>query len=241
MKMKIKGDGILKWVALIVAIVGGVPGLVSICQKYEKPRITVHFDKGHSFMAFVLSSKKEHFGKLALGCTNLWIVGERKITTFKDISCYLYIENNWYKGVREGLQTTNRIRDHHTSDPMLILGNSKDNIIVRDWYSYRPSVDYFDLKEGKVHKICVSFLFDLDYKKLNNISKMKFVIEDFLGNNYEYEEKFDINLINCINKNIWVIDLPLQNIDDVQSLMRDGNPTHEEVEKYLKSTHKSKT
>ncbi|MGO9146624.1 MAG: hypothetical protein ACLQDF_09670 [Desulfomonilia bacterium] len=228
---------LIAWFSLAVALLGGVPGIISIKNDLFKTAIEISYDKNNSFLALLASDQKERFDKKVVGFYGIRFVGSGDApTTVSAIRFYIKVRGEWVEGKQIELQT-NYVADKKT--PCLIMGNTKDNLVVVNWINFREFYGEYYIERGKVFPFNVAFMFDLPEDDIVSSKKWKFVVTDHLRK--QYSTNIDSpEIVSWIGKNTLVFDCHLEKPEDVQELLKNRHLDYNKLQEFLQSKHSSK-
>lgn len=188
---------IIPWIALSIALFGGIPGILTLKTFLNKTSIKTTFDRENSRFVPILSQNNQMAGKTALILLRILIVGtgerDARIANLTTSVCY---KGKWIPGVRMHPKV------HETPDSE---GISKKHIIVMfkedadtsaslrmAWYEFEPG--QYILGYGEPTAFSFACYYDIPGEDLNAITKLRIRIYDYLGNCY----KTDVGTANMM-------------------------------------------
>lgn len=186
---------------LLIAALGGVPGIILIIKAIYKTSIKVTFDEGQSFICPIDSDNDKINNQCCFGFYKLFLVGHGdKPTTPKAITFSIRKGCQWVEGSRIILKT-HKIKD---VDSCAILSNGIDTIVIMNWCEFAASEDA--LKHGEPLTKSVAFCFALTLDEIRKCKYMRFVIEDYFEKTYKSKVRIKPELYKSIEKNFKIID-----------------------------------
>ena len=88
-------------IALAIALIGGIPGILGIIDYWKRTSIKIDFDHNQSMAGRIYSSNHSLNGKLALLIYRITITGSGlKPAYFRDINLVIKLNNRWIEGRR---------------------------------------------------------------------------------------------------------------------------------------------
>lgn len=90
---------LLAIVAVVIALVGGIPGYIEIRNKWIRSAFEVQFDKNNSFACFIDSPGGERDGKLAVLLGRVEVIGKGSSPSFlARVEVYVRCGRRWVLG-----------------------------------------------------------------------------------------------------------------------------------------------
>jgi len=186
-----KGINWVSWIALSVALIGGVPGFIGIIDYFNRTSIKIIFNKEQSIACRIDTSNKILKNKLAILLYRVTITGGGLQPAYiRDINLAIRLNNNWVQGKRftpKQFDTTNKMgitkkfismRHRTTHDRLNAIG----------WNPFVPGQK--GLQHGEPDSFSFASYFDIDEKDFDKWDQLKIVVLDYLG--HEYEDIIDI-------------------------------------------------
>lgn len=228
---------LIAWFSLVIALLGGVPGIISIKNDLFRTAIAISYDKNNSFLALLASDQKDRFGKKVIGFYGIRFVGSGEApTTVSNIRFYIKVKGKWLEGKRIDLHT-NQVGDGKTR--CLVTGNTEDNIVLVNWVNFREFYGEYYIDRGKTLPFNVAFMFDLSEDDIVGSKKWKFIVTDHLRKEYSTTINSP-EILSLISKNTLVFDCHLGKPDDVQELLKDRPLDYNKLQEFLRSKYNYK-
>ncbi len=202
---KVKNRGNFSYIAiisLIIALVGGVPGILSVWNYFNRSSVKIMFDEKESLGCVIKNSQKPDLdGKLALLLYGVTIVGKgnQKFVAY-DVNVQIYGNGKWYKGIRfYPVQKEIRKKNGQTSNAIRILvGPLKltkrfpmtsykrvilvhDSLYICDWHNFEPGIS---VGFGEPKTFMLAVYFPRAPVNLSIYDRLKIVVRDYIGNAY---------------------------------------------------------
>lgn len=232
-----KSTSLIAWISLMVALLGGVPGIISIKNDLFKTAIKINYDKNNSFIALLISDKQDRYGKMVIGFNGLqFIASGEDPTTVTNIRFYIKVNKKWIEGKRIELQT-NQFGGERSRG--LVTGNSIQIITLLKWTDFKDFYGNYYIDPGKTLNCKAAFMFDLSANDIENSNKWKFIATDHLSK--EHSTIIDSpQVYSLVKHNIYVFDCHLKKPEDVHELLKDGDLDYIKLQNFLrsKSNHK---
>jgi hypothetical protein len=200
---------VISVISLVVALVGGVPGVLEVYKYLTRSSVEVGFSEGQSFMCPISSDKAHLNGKMAVGFYDLYVMGRgSEPTPIKNIDFYLNHKGKWIKGTRFS------IHRHRESDGK---GGTWECILLASECCVIHVSGWDELLEGDVRKIeyvelghhvrgTISYYFDLKANEIKECKKLKFVVTDYFDNEYTYVDQIPNFPLTFLDDGFEVID-----------------------------------
>lgn len=239
-KLSIKSTSLIAWLSLIVALLGGVPGIISI--KNDIFRFKIEVNIGEALLTPLISINKDRFSKNVLCFRSMRLVGDgEKATSVRDIRFFIDIKDKWVEGKRIDIRL-NKLGIMKT--PGLILGSTNDTLCIADWIGFKGFLGEYYIEPGKTVPIDIVFMFDLPEKEILNADCWKVVVYDHHGEKYITKFKrsqISTKLSNLYDKSMVLFDCPLENTSDVQRFLQlYKHPTYSNLQSFLRSKKEHK-
>ena len=231
----LKNPTVIALLSLIVALVGGIPGLMSIKRDIFKTRVDVSYDKEHTFLTRIVSDQKARHGKRVIVFYALRFFGSGEVpTTIKNIELYVKIGWRWLKGTRIDLYLN---KFPGQTNGSIVLGNTIESWVIVDWTNFRGFLGQYYIERGKTVPFNVAFMFDIDESQIENSRKWQIVITDFAEE--KYTTTIDSPEVRSLftTKNLALFDCYLGKPDDVQKLLKERALSYQMIQNFLTSKY----
>ncbi len=227
---------LIAWLSLCVALMGGLPGLISIKKEFFGTSVDVAYDKNRSFLAQLASDHKERFGKKVIGFYGIRFVGTRDFPlTIKNVQFYVRMGWRWVEGERIDLYTNY----FGPQGSVLVSGNTKDNLMLVGWVNFKPFGGDYYIERGKTVPFNIAFMFDLPEREIANSTQWKFTVTDYADKKYtttiDHPELTFLSSTNTV-----VFDCYVKTSDDVQELLKDRTLSYKKIQRFLTSKYRYK-
>lgn len=233
-------------ISLIVALAGGIPGIITSVNYFNRPKINVSFDDKNSFIALLASDNKDHNGKKAIGFYEIKFVGGETPTTVKNVQFFIKIKRNFISSEWvEGKQFSIHTNDFEDKKNCIVFGGTERDIILTDWVDFKNnSINYF-IERGKASQFNVMFEFNNSLKEIKDASAWKFIVTDHYNNRQEIVVKHPTTTNMAISddsaKHV-LFDCYLKSPKDVFEILKGANPNyieinHLKIQQFLKTKY----
>ena len=230
----LKNPTVIAVLSLVIALVGGIPGFLTIKNDLFKARVDVAYDKEHTFLAMIASDQKERHGKRVIGFYGLRFFGSGETaTTIKNIELYIKIGWRWVQGTRIDLHTNHFSGAERRSD-VILLGNKAEVLVLTESANFRGFLGQYYIERGKTVPFNVAFMFDIHEREIEDSKRWQFVITDFADK--KYTTTIDSPKVqSVIAKNLVLFDFYLANGADIEELLKDRVLDYRMIQKFLTS------
>ena len=237
---------LLPLISLVVALFGGIPGIISALNYIKKSKVTVSYDHQQSFIALLASDKKNHTGNKVIGFYEIKFVGGEITSTVKNIQFSIKGKRKWFsRGWYEGKQLhlrTNDLADHKLC---VVFGGTEKSIVLTDWINFKNDSDQHYIKQGETSVFNIAFEFDKSVKNINEAAEWKFLITDHSNKKYETKIKFPVTTnmtINDSSAKYILFDCYLNSSSDTFEILKDINSdvvdiNYLKIQSFLKSKY----
>ena len=200
---------IIPWIALSIALFGGIPGILALKTFLNKTSVKITFDSENSKFVPISSQNNQMAGKTALILLRILIVGtgerDAYIANLTTSVCY---KGKWIPGVRMHPKV------HETPDSE---GISKKHIIVKfkedadtsaflrmAWYEFEPG--QYILGYGESTAFSFACYYDIPGEDRYAITKLRIRIYDYLGNSYQTDVGTDSMMFTKLEEAVLLAD-----------------------------------
>ncbi len=178
---------ILPIAAVVVALLGGIPGIINIINHFKTTKLDVQFDEKNSIACYIKRNNNKLDGKLSLLLYRLTITGKGLVPSYvKTISLYLKVNKRWLDG-ENFIPTEYSVKDKNDVENrclVLIRQNADDKLVtfLGSWKNFRSGEE--KLEYGQPLVISQGAVFDISYDDYDKCEKIKILVTDYLGNRY---------------------------------------------------------
>lgn len=177
----------LSIVALVIALIGGVPGIIALVDYYKRSSIQIGFNQEQSLACRIRSETPTIDGKPVILLYLMTITGKRLQPSYlREINHSIKMKGKWFSG-REfaPLQRDHTDKNGVTKKAVhLRLERPHDhlNILVASWENFRPGQK--GLSYGEPEDFSYAAYFDIDANEFTQCRKLRILVIDYLGNKY---------------------------------------------------------
>lgn len=215
MKHNVKGKNTIAWLALFIALFGGIPGAVNLIKDIWSTNVDIAF-KDKPLAGTILSNSHTRNGKPGVFFYKVSFVGKgEKPTTIRSVDLYLGFDDEWKKGVYFAPVTNS----YKGLEKWLFTGTVFDNILVGEWDNFLTDTEA-ELPYGRQHTYCLGFYFEETLPPFETCNKWKIVVFDVFGNKYQFTK--DSPLLSNFKKgaDIYIFDINVDSPDDLRNLIK---------------------
>ena len=191
---------------MIIAAVGGVPGIIGIINLYKKSSIKIDFDDKNS-MVCIIDTKTNLRNKLAVLLYSITITGKGVQPSYiAEILVAVRKEKQWVQGKRFIPSQSDKKDPNEITKKAVHLRFERpreetDNIYIASWNDFAPG--QIGLKYGEPVIFSAGFYFDLERQDLEKIDKLKIIVTDYIGNTYK--KIFDADFVIKKSQNFYLV------------------------------------
>jgi hypothetical protein len=173
--------------ALLIAILGGVPGLFALRDYYYRSSIKIEFD-GQQSVACRIKSNDHLKDKLSILLYNLTIVGKGIQPAYlRDINLAIKVDGNWLQGAKFFPAQANQTDKTGVTMKAVHLRLEKqtdhDDIFIAGWNDFVPGQS--GIQYGQPSKYSVAAAFNMNEKAFSEATHLRLTITDYMGNEYK--------------------------------------------------------
>ena len=174
-------------VALIIALFGGIPGIIGVVDYFKRSLITIGFDPANSLACRINSTATSIGGKPAILLYRITITGKGLQPSYlREIGLALKINGQWINGKQFiPLQRDKTDKNGITKKAVHLRfqkPNGHDEIFVANWENFHPGQK--GLGYGEPSHFSYAAYFDIDPNEFSKCQKLQIVVTDYLGNDY---------------------------------------------------------
>lgn len=185
----------LALLGLVIALFGGVPGIINIRNEWRRSAFDVRFDERNSLACFVESPVRDRDGKLAILLYRVTVVGKGSGPSFlADVTLQVRCGGEWVRGkLFQPIRFPETDKNGITKDAVRIrLGNSSesDQMLIASWEDFRPGEVALDF--GEPMTFSVASTFHVEPADYSSCDLLRIDLVDFLGKRYRKRiDKFE--------------------------------------------------
>lgn len=178
--------------ALVIALIGGVPGIFNVIDYFNRIEVKIVFDYENSTVCLIDSKNKDFENKFCVLLYRISVVGKGNHPSYiKDIRIAINYKGEWVEGKRF-FPTQRKQTDKNGITKKCIQLNliNKEPVVIgflADWKDFKPQVK--GLESGEPNTFSYAAMFDIK-ENYEDCSKLKITITDYLEN--EYKQYVDI-------------------------------------------------
>lgn len=201
-------------IALFLALVGGIPGIIQTCNHFSQPALSIVYDADNSIGCFIESDNAELNGKLVVILYRITTVGKGSKPVFiKELNLYLKCKDEWLKGeflrpeIKEVSNKKGEIRNaimlRHRNGAGVII----DTTYVAGWINFSSGDK--SLKYGEPEKFSIAIFFENHINEYDSCKKLRIHVADYLNNTFKKEidvwknmegSRYQLSLFNTFNR-----------------------------------------
>lgn len=175
-------------ITLIIALVGGVPGVLQSIEFFNKTSAKILFDPDNSRFIPISSHKKELADKTALVLLEIKVVGagERSIY-IAGLTTSVYYEGRWIRGIPFFPELHEKTDSEGIAKRYLKVTHKRDEdttvVTYMNWNAFKAGQNV--LSYGEPAAFSYVCYYDIPGEDRHAISRLRVRINDYLGNSYE--------------------------------------------------------
>ena len=178
---------IIAILGFVVALIGGIPGILEIRNKWKRSAFEVLFDKENSLACFVRSPIAERKGKLAILLYRVTVVGKGSSPSFlSKIQAHVQCNGKNILGSQfHPFQFSKTDKEGIAKEAICIsIGASPkpDRLFLGDWSNFKPGSS--GLEYGQPLSFSTAFCFDVSSDEYANCKSLKIELFDYHGTGY---------------------------------------------------------
>jgi len=177
----------LSIVALIIALFGGIPGIIGVVDYFKRSSFTIGFDPNNSLACRINSTTAYIGGKPAILLYRITITGKGLQPSYlREIRLELKIGGHWINGTQFAPLQRDETDIKGITKKALHLRfqkpNDHDDIFVADWVNFHTGQK--GLGYGEPSHFSYAAYFNIDPNEFGKCQKLRIVVTDYLGNDY---------------------------------------------------------
>lgn len=181
---------IISFIALAIALFGGIPGILTLKSFLNKTSVKIIFDRDNSRFVPISSQNAQVDGKTALILLQVRVVGTGELDAYiSNIETSVRYKSRWIPGKR----MRPKLGERKDSNGILKkwaevrYRKDKDTIIVvcMNWKEFKPG--QYELGYGESTAFSFACYYDIPGEDRYAITKLRVRICDYLGNSYQIE------------------------------------------------------
>jgi hypothetical protein len=200
---------VVSMISMLIALVGGIPGILEVYRYLTRSSIKVGFSEGQSFMCPIASDKAHLNGKMAVGFYDLYVMGlGSDPTPIKSIDFYLKHEGKWVKGTRFFIHKNRSTDSRGETSECILLASECCVIHVSGWDELLEGdvrrIEYVEL--GHHVRGTISYYFNLNKNEIRKCNQLKFIVNDYFDNKHTYVDQIPDFIFSFLDNGFEVID-----------------------------------
>jgi hypothetical protein len=178
----------IAWLALVVAFVGGVPGLINTADYFRRNSLKINFDSAQSVACGIQTDNPKVANKLAVVLYRINITGHGMHPMYlRELRIELKINNNWIVGshivpklftVTNILGTEVKAIHLRTVEPTATM-----TLVLEEWNEIGPNSR--SLQYGEPLNGSYAAIFDVEQQQFQHCDQLRITATDYLGHEYE--------------------------------------------------------
>ena len=198
--------GLVSWIALSVAFIGGIPGIIGFIDYYKRTSIKIDFDEQQSIACRIDTMNNNLKGKIAILLYRITITGKGLQPAYiREVNIAIKANSKWIEGKRFNPMQSDKTDNMGVTMRAVHLriqkSKSYDDLYIADWNDFTPGDK--GLQYGEPAFFSYASYFDISQQDLEGCKLFRIIITDFLGN--EYKEIIDATSITRGFNNIFLI------------------------------------
>lgn len=191
-------------ITIIIGIFALIPIYFLIQEKRKRKGFDFDFSYKNLTIIPITSSNKRINSKIAICIYNMDIVNKNTFdTTIKKIELVLKYHNKILKTYLHNVATGSLLN----GDKAVLLNNGIDNIILMKWSNINEGIiSKKVLSSGGIFSGSAVFIVEKQISNLQDISELKLVLYDYLGNKSSKVIRIDQSMFTGLQKRFKVID-----------------------------------
>jgi len=178
-------DRFLALLALGIALIGGVPGVISSCDYIGRRGLQVNFDPAQSGATGIDTTDPRFTNKVALVLYRINITGHGlQVNYVKDMSIEARVDGQWISTSR----LIPKFFDATNAPGKFVYvrnaGPSGAGIAMLNWYQIGFEDKPIPLQFGEPLNFSYAALLNIEKEKFHNCDKLKIKVTDYLGRSY---------------------------------------------------------
>ncbi len=180
------------WLALAIAILGGIPGLISTTNYFKRSSLAVNFNEAQSFACGLQTDDARLTNKLAIVLYQINITGTGSQPTFaREMRIEARINNEWITGnhiTPKLFNDTNRVGSvgkaiHVETKRITPPFVTVTKMVLEDWNERWNEIGA-SLQYGQPLNFSYAAFFNVEPSQFPNCDQIKLVVTDYLGHEY---------------------------------------------------------
>ena len=180
----------MKWlsiVALVIALIGGVPGIIALVDYWKRSSIQIGFNAENSVACRIRSDSQTINGKPAILLYIMTVTGKGLQPSYlREINLSIKIKGKWISGMQfMPLQREKTDKNGVTKKAVHLRFRKPDvynDIFIASWEDFRRGQK--GLSYGEPTEFSYAAYFDIDTKEFTQCKKLRIFVIDYLNNKY---------------------------------------------------------
>ena len=200
---------IISLIALGIALVGGIPGILALIAFFNKTSAKIIFDSDNSRFVPISSHNAKVAGKTALILLRIQIVGAgERDTHIANLTTSVCYKGKWIPGVRMHPKVHETPDSEGISKKHIDLKFKKDadtpGTLHMAWYEFEPG--QYALGYGESTAFSFACYYDIPGEDRYAITKLRIRIYDYLGNSYQTDVGTDSMMLEKLEDVVLLAD-----------------------------------
>lgn len=183
----------MKWlsiVALVIALIGGVPGIIALVDYCNRSSIQIGFNQENSVACRIRSESQTINGKPAILLYYMTVTGKGLQPSYlREINLSIKIKGKWISGWQfTPLQRDKTDKNGVTKEAVHLQlekpDGGHDDIFVASWEDFRRGQK--GLSRGEPTDFSYAAYFDIDASEFTQCRKLRILVIDYLNNKYSH-------------------------------------------------------
>lgn len=179
-------------IALLIALLGGIPGIIGVVDYFKRSSLKIGFDPSNSLACKINSTVASISGKPAILLYLITITGKGFQPSYlREVRLALKTNGKWINGTQFAPSQRDETDKKGVTMKSLHLRfekpNDHDDIFVANWDNFRPGQK--GLGYGEPTHFSYAAYFDIEANEFGRCQRLKIVVTDYLG--YDYSETVD--------------------------------------------------
>jgi hypothetical protein len=177
----------LSIIALVIALIGGVPGIIALLDYCRRSSIQIGFNPENSLASRIRSETPTINGKPAILLYHMTITGKGLQPSYlREINLSIKIKGKWISGWQFAPSQRDKTYKNGVTKEAAHLRLEKPldhhDIFLASWENFRPGQK--GLSYGEPANFSYAAYFDIDANEFTQCRKLRILVIDYLGNKY---------------------------------------------------------
>jgi hypothetical protein len=200
---------VVSWIALGVAFVGGIPGILALMEFFNKTSAKIIFDSENSRLIPISSDNPELAGKTALILLRIRIVGTgEKDAHISDVATAVRYNGRWVPGTRLHPKLAEERDSKGVLKKYITVKHKRDadtSVVTHmAWQEFEPG--RYALGYGESRAFSYACHYEIPGEDRYAISRLRLRVYDYLGNSYQTEVGTDSMMLRKLDEVVLLAD-----------------------------------